>query len=61
MFAGSLGNLRDWSPRRFVVPARAQTALQTSFWLAKSGRRAYAQRIGDIKLEFKLAPAGRAG
>ena len=61
VFVGALGELRNWSRESFVVPTRAQTALQTSFWLAKSGRRSYAQRTGEIKLEFKLVPAGRAG
>ena len=61
VFAGSLGELRHWSPRSFVVPMRAQAALETSFRLAKSGPRGYAQRAGDIKLEFKLVAAGRAG
>jgi hypothetical protein len=44
-----------------VVPSGTQTALQTSFWLAKSARHDYQQRSGDVKLEFKLAAAGRAG
>lgn len=61
VFAGTLGNLRDWSPQRFVVPAGAQAALQTRFWIAKSARYGYQQRTGDIKLEFHLAPARRVG
>jgi hypothetical protein len=61
VFAGTLGELRHWSSRSFIVPTRGQTALQTSFSLKKSGRQGYEQRTGDIKLEFKLAPAGRAG
>ena len=60
VFAGTLGELRHWSPRSFVVPYRGQTALQTSFWLAKSTRHGYQQRTGDIDLEFDLTPAGRA-
>jgi hypothetical protein len=61
VFAGTLGELRHWSSRSFVVPTGAQTALQTSFWIAKSTRHGYEQRTGDIKLEFKLDAARRAG
>jgi hypothetical protein len=60
VFSGPLGQLRHWSPKRFVVPMGAQTALQTSFRLSKSARNGYQQRQGDIKLGFHLAPAGRA-
>ena len=61
VFAGSLGELRHWSPRSFVVPRGGQTALATSFWVDRSSRKGYQQRQAEIKLEFKLAPAGRAG
>jgi hypothetical protein len=61
VFTGSLGELRGWTSSSFVVPTGAQTALQTSFSLPKSARHGYQQRTADIKLEFKLAAAGRVG
>jgi hypothetical protein len=61
VFAGTLGEMRHWSPASFRVPTRAQAALKTRFWLPKQTPGGYQQRTGEIKLEFKLAAAGRAG
>jgi hypothetical protein len=61
VFAGTLGDMRSPSKRRFVVAAGAQVALKTRFWLSPSPRRGYVQRDGEIKLEFDLAPVERVG
>ena len=61
VFAGPLGEMRHWSPRSFRVPTGAQTALKARFWLPESAVTGYQHRTGDLKLEFKLAPAEQVG
>jgi len=60
VFRGSLGDLRSWTRRDFVVPSHGHTLLETRFWLPKSVRRGYQNRVATITIEFNLAPAGRA-
>lgn len=60
VFRGSLGDLRSWTRRDFVVPSHGHTLLETRFWLPKSVRRGYQNRVATVTIEFKLAPARRA-
>jgi len=60
VFLGSLGDLRSWTRRHFVVPSHGRTVLEERFWLPKSVRRGYQNRVATITIEFNLAPAGRA-
>jgi hypothetical protein len=60
VFRGSLGDLRSWTRRQFVVPGHGRTVLETRFWLPKSVRRGFQNRVATVTIEFKLAPAGRA-
>jgi hypothetical protein len=60
VFRGSLGDLRSWTRRHFVVPSHGQTDLETRFWLPKSVRRGFQNRVATITIEFNLAPAGKA-
>jgi hypothetical protein len=60
VFRGSLGDLRSWTRRHFVVPSHGRTVLETRFWLPKSVRRGFQNRVATVTIEFKLAPARRA-
>jgi hypothetical protein len=60
VFLGSLGGLRSWTKRQFVVPAHGKTLLETRFWLPQSVRRGFQNRTATVTIEFKLAPAKRA-
>ncbi len=61
VFRGSLHDLRSWTKRRFVVPSHGRTMLQTRFWLSDSVRHGFQSRGVRVTIEFKLAPARRAG
>jgi hypothetical protein len=60
VFRGSLGDLRSWTRQHFVVPSHGRTVLETRFWLPKSVRRGFQNRVATVTIEFKLAPARRA-
>lgn len=60
VFLGSLGDLRSWTRRQFVVPAHGKTVLQTQFWLPSWVKRGFQNRVATFTIEFKLAPARRA-
>jgi hypothetical protein len=60
VFRGSLADLRTWTRRHFVVPSHGRSVLETRFWLPKSVRRGFQNRVATVTIEFNLAPAGRA-
>jgi hypothetical protein len=61
VFRGRLDALRSWTRRSFVVPSHGQAVLETRFWLPESVRGGYQNRVATETIEFKLAPARRAG
>jgi hypothetical protein len=61
VFRGRLSDLHSWSERAFVVPSHRETELRTRFWLPASVKRGYQNRDATVTIEFKLAPARRAG
>jgi hypothetical protein len=61
VYRGRLDGLRRWTTRHFVVPSHAASILETRFWLPGSVRSGYQNRAATETIEFKLAPAGRAG
>ncbi len=60
VFRGSLGDLRAWTRRHFVVPSHRRTVLETRFWLPGSVRHGFQNRVATVTIEFNLAPARRA-
>ncbi len=61
IFRGRLEDLHSWSKRQFVVPSHQETQLQARLWLPESVKRGYQNREATVTIEFKLAPARRAG
>jgi hypothetical protein len=61
VYRGQLEGLRSWTKRHFVVPTHGQATLQTRFWLPASVRHGFQNRVATVTIEFKLAPARRAG
>ncbi|MEK6252318.1 MAG: hypothetical protein AABM43_10315 [Actinomycetota bacterium] len=61
LFRGRLTDLHSWTRRPFVVPAHGRSMLETRFWLPASVRSGYQNRVATETIEFKLAPARRAG
>ena len=61
VFRGTLGELRSWSKRQFVVPSHTRTVLGTRFSLPASVTHGYQSRAATLTIEFKLAPARRSG
>jgi hypothetical protein len=61
VYAGTLGGLRSWTRRAFVVPMHAQAGLRMRVWMPKSLHSGFQNREAKVTIEFKLAAAGRAG
>ena len=61
VFRGRLTGLHSWSERQFVVASHSETELRARFWLPETVRRGYQNRDATVTIEFKLAPARRAG
>jgi hypothetical protein len=61
VYRGRLNGLRSWTRRDFVVPSHGYSTLETRFWLPGSVKRGFQNRVATVTIEFKLAPARRAG
>jgi hypothetical protein len=61
VYRGGLDGLRSWTKRQFVVPSHGDAVLETRFWMPRSVKRGFQSRVATVTIEFKLAPARRAG
>jgi hypothetical protein len=60
LFRGTLGGLRSWTKRAFVVPSHRRAALEMQAWVPASVKGGYQNRAAKLTVEFKLAPAEKA-
>lgn len=59
--AGTLGELRRWSPRALRLDPGASSALSAKAWIPRGDGRGAAGRLVDVTVELRATPRGGGG
>jgi hypothetical protein len=61
LFRGTLGDLRSWTKRQFVIQSHSRAALEMQSWVPASVKDGYQNRVAKVTVEYKHAPAKGRG